>query len=88
MRKRVSLLFSSPFKGEAGRGVGLPLGPETNPFPPGVAGLGHPGLAGQPGPSHPASGAHRRASESFANAPNRPLEGEGFGAPARSGVRA
>ncbi|HEY2396629.1 MAG TPA: biotin carboxylase N-terminal domain-containing protein [Rudaea sp.] len=50
------------------------------PSPPNVAGLGHPGLAGQPGPPHPASGAHRRASESLASAPNRPLEGEGLSA--------
>ena len=77
--------FSS-FKGEAGRGMVSIREATATPSPPNVAKLGHPGLAKQPVPPHPASGASRRASESLANAPESPLEGEGFkaadGAPA------
>jgi len=39
---------------------------------PGVAKLGHPDLAKQPSPAHPASGAQRRASQWLAGAPLHP----------------
>ncbi|MGH8216194.1 MAG: molybdopterin-dependent oxidoreductase [Rhodanobacteraceae bacterium] len=68
-------------RSSTGEGSGLAQGVaqlESNPSPPNVATLGHPALAKQPSPRHPASGAQQRANLRFANAPPRPLEGEGY----------
>jgi hypothetical protein len=66
-------LFPFPFKGKVGMGMGLSRLTHPHPY---VATLGHPALAKQPGPRHPASRAHRRANQRFASASIRPHEGE------------
>jgi anaerobic selenocysteine-containing dehydrogenase len=82
-RANADIDFLPPLAGEGaegGRGQPSAVSRQPSlqtPSPPNVAGLGHPGLAGQPGPPHPAAGVQRRASESLANAPLHPLEGEG-----------